>query len=356
MKIINLSIVFCLLFALSVPQLFAATDLYSAEVAVADSSAEARKASVRQAFEQVLIKASGHRNLSGRSGMKTLLNHAEDYVQQFRYRSEAAENEDEPEKRWMWVAFEKTAVQNALRDIGLSSWEKGRPEVLLWMAQDVNGRRHLLDQERDTELVQALKSTAEQRGMSLLLPIMDLEDQSALRVSDVWTLDQNSITKASARYGEQLVLAARLRQAGAGWKAKWTLFIGERQKSFSSAGSDAAAAISSGLGKVMDWMADQFVPAGDSDSSQSVMLRILDVDGLQDYSRVMQLLETLDVVSTYAVEEASGNQLLIRAKVRGGRDILKQRLSLEVALVAVVSVPDNESLPPGDMELSYRLR
>jgi hypothetical protein len=356
MKIFSLSIVFGSLFLLFAPQLFAATDLYSAEVAVADTSPEARKASVRQAFEKVLIKVSGHRNLAGRNGVKELLESAEGYVQQFRYRSQASEDEEEPEKRWMWVAFEKTAVQNALQNIGLSSWEKGRPEVLLWMAQDREGRRRLLDQEKDAAVVQALKTTANQRGLPLLLPIMDLEDQSALRVSDVWTIDQERIEKASARYGEQLVLVGRLRQSGAQWTSKWTLFIGDRQKKFSSVGGGVEATVSAGINKVMDWMADQFVPAGDANFSEAVMLRVLGVQGLPDYYRLMRLLESLDVVSSYAVQEVSGDQLLIQTKVRGGRDILKQRLSLEAALTPVASVPDNESLLPGDMELSYRLR
>ncbi len=356
MKIFNLSILFCFSLLLFAPQLFAAADLYSAEVPVADTSPETRKASVKEAFEKVLVKASGHRNLHGRSGIKGLLQHAEDYVQQFRYRSEPADVEGEAERRWMWVAFEKSAVQNALRDLGLSSWDKGRPEVLLWLAQDVGGQRRLLDQERDKALVQVLKSTAQQRGLSLLLPIMDLEDQSALRVSDVWTVDEENIAKASSRYGEQLILAGRLRQSGAQWKAKWTLFIGDRQKTFSSVGSDASATISSGIEKVMDWMADQFVPAGDSSGAEPVMLRVLNVQGLQDYSRLMLLLDSLDVVSSYAIKEADGDQMLIQANVRGGRDILEQRLSLEAAIVPVASVPDNESLVPGDMGLSYRLR
>ncbi len=356
MKISSLFFVFVSVFLLQAPQLFAASDYYSAEVPIEDASPEARKGSVRQAFEKVLIKASGHRNLKGRSGMKSLLKHAEDYVQQFRYRNEAAEKEGEVGKRWMWVAFEKSAIQKALGKLGLSAWDKGRPEVLLWLAQDNGGKRALLNPEKDVELVQALQAAAAQRGLPLLLPIMDLEDQSALRVSDVWTVDRDSVEKASARYGEQLLLAARLRKSGNKWKAKWTLFLPDRQQEFNAAASSMEEAVRYGINKTMDWLADQYVPSSDSGGSELVTLRFLNIASLREYSRLMQMLESLDVISDFAIQESSGDQLLIKAKVRGGRDILAQRLSLEAGLMPVASVPDDETAAPEYLELTYQLR
>ena len=348
---------FCLLlFLLPASGLLATPGLYSAEVPVADASPGARKASIRQAFEKVLIKASGHRGIKGRSGMKELLKHAEDYVQQFRYRNEAAETEGGPDKRWMWVAFEKGAVQKALRNLGLSVWEKGRPEVLLWLVRETDGHRALLDPEKDVTLVQALKGAAKQRGLPLLLPIMDLEDQSALRISDIWTVERESVERASARYGEPLLLLGRLREAGNGWKAKWTLLLPDRQQGFSSASGSVEETVGAGINKTMDWLADQYVPGSDVGGAEPVVLRFLNIDGVHEYSRLIRLLELLDVISEYAILESSGDQLLIRAKVRGGRDILVQRLSLETVLAPVVSIPDDETVAPENLELTYRLR
>lgn len=356
MKISSLFFVFISVFLLQAPQLFAASDYYSAEVPVEDASPEARKGSIRQAFEKVLIKASGHRNLKGRSGMKSLLKHAEDYVQQFRYRREAAEKEGEADKRWIWVAFEKSAIQKALGTLELSVWDKGRPEVLLWLAQENGGKRALLNPEKDVELVQILRTAAERRGLPLLLPIMDLEDQLALRVSDVWTVDRESVEKASARYGEQFLLVTRLRKAGNKWKAKWTLLLPGRQQSFNTVATSMEETLGAGIHKTMDWLADQYVPSSDGGASELVTLRFLNIGGLREYSRLMQILESLDVISSVAIQESSGDQLLIKAKVRGGRDILAQRLSLEAGLMPVASVPDDETAAPEHLELTYQLR
>ncbi|WP_296802907.1 DUF2066 domain-containing protein [Thiolapillus sp.] len=356
MKKFSALLLFLLVLLLPAAVLPASPGLYSAEVPVTDPSPEARKASIREAFEKVLIKASGYRRLKGRKGMKTLLKHAEDYVQQFRYRNEVSDAGDEPGKRLMWVAFEKSAIKEALQQLGLSVWDKGRPEVLLWLAQEKGGKRALLDPERDVKVVQAVKNAAQQRGLPLLLPIMDLEDQTALRVSDVWTVNRDGVEAASARYGDQLVLLGRLRKSGKQWKAKWTLLLPDRQQDFSSSAGTEEAALGGGIDKVMDWLTVQFVPRSDAGEAGTVMLRFLGVGGLSDYARLMQLLDSLDVISEYAIEESTGDQLLIRAKVRGGKEILTQRLSLENTLAPVASIPDDESLTPDSLELTYQLR
>ena len=332
----------------------AVQNLYSTEVPVTDTSPDVRQAAIRQAFGQVLVKASGHRDIKGKSGMKDLLKHAGNYVQQFRYRTKPGA-EGENEQRWLWVAFEKGMVQKALRKLGLSVWEQGRPQVLVWLAHELKGRRRLVDPEQDTGLLQALQEAAARRGLTLLVPLMDLQDQSALRVSDIWTADRQSIEKASSRYDAQVVLAARLKKKGAQWSGRWTLFLADTEKTFGSRATDKVSAATEGLDKVIDWLASRYVPAVDSESAEDVTLRFLNVRSLQDYSLLMSLLESLDAVSGLAVEASSGDQLLVQAKVRGGRDILVQRLSLESVLTPLVSIPDDENAEP-DLELTYRLR
>jgi hypothetical protein len=343
-----------LVFFLHAPLSVAAENLYATEVAVADVSPEARKAAIRQAYEQVLVKASGYRSLKGKSGMQDLLKHAENHVQQFRYKTIPGADEEEDQRR-LWVAFEKRTVQKALATLGLSVWEQGRPQVLIWLAQEQKGKRRLVDSERDTELLQVLKNAASRRGLPLLMPLMDLQDQSTLRVSDIWTGDRQGIEKASSRYGSQVVLAGRLREKGGNWEGRWTLFLPDSEKTFSSHGADEGSAAAEGLDKVMDWLASRYVPAVDSESAELVKVRFLNIRNLQDYSLVMGLLESLDALSGLVVEESQGDQLLVRAQVRGGRDILVQRLSLETDLTPLASVPDEET-SAAELELTYRLR
>jgi hypothetical protein len=351
-RILSCFLLFVFLFSSAATQ--AAGSLYAVEVPVADGSPDARKAAIREAFELVLVKASGHRELKGRAGMTELLENAGNHVQQFRYRTRPAED-GAGEQRWLWVAFEKGTVRKALRKLGLSVWEQGRPEVLVWLAREQKGRRGLVDPERDAGVLRALRDAASRRGLPLLFPLMDLQDQSALRVSDVWTADRQALEHVSSRYAAQAVLAGRLREKGNRWFGKWTLFLADSEKTFDSSGVDEAGAVSEGLDKVMDWLASRYVPAVDSESAELVRVRFLNVKTLKDYFTIMTLLESLDALTGVAVQASIGDQLLVRARVRGGPDILVQRLSLETELTPVASIPDEEQ-DAQDLELTYRLR
>jgi len=346
---------FAILGLLPVAPLFAAQNLFSVEVPVVDRGPEARKDSIRQAFEEVLVKASGHRNLMGRSGMDELLLHAENYVQQFRYRVEALDTPEQAEKRWIWVAFEHKAVQKALRELGLDVWEKGRPKVLVWLAKEENGYRALINPEQNAPLFQTLREAAAKRGLSLLLPIMDLQDQSAVRVSDIWTNDKTSLVQASLRYGDHPILAGRIQFSGKQWIAKWTLYLPDRQQQFSITADGAEMALASSVNKVMDFLADQYVPTIGDEEADLVALKIQGIGSSREYLRLMRLLESLDVITNLSIQEAVSDELLIKVQVRGGRDILRQRLSLESSLQLVAGIPGDEGGDPTGMPLVYRI-
>ncbi len=328
-------------------------DLYAIDMPIADDSPQVRRQALSEAFARVLTKASGHRDLKGRTGARKLLKRAPDYVQQFRYHSVV--DEEGNTQRRLWVQFDQQAVQHALSSLGLSVWKSGRPEVLVWLAREIAGQRDLIDLELDAEWVAALQQAADERGMPLLLPLMDLQDRSALHASDIWSGDETRIRAASSRYGDAVILAGRLFNTGGAWKGKWTLFSGADSKHFVSSGKASAAAIRAGVNKVMDWLADAFMPMAGNEEAQSVWVRFVGVHDVDDFARIMQMLESLDNQSGVYLKQARDDQLLFQVRVRGGRDLLQQRLSLQGDLQPAASIPDDESQVGGNLELTYRL-
>lgn len=331
-------------------------DLFSAEVLISDESAQARSAAVREGLKKVLIKASGHRQLGGRSGIESVLEKADDYVQEFRYRSEPAIEENSAPRRWMWMRFDRRVVEQSLQKLGLALWESGRPEVLVWLGVERKGNRQVVDPEKDASLLESLQQAAGQRGLPLVLPLMDLEDRGALQVSDLWTTHRQSIAAASARYGLSVVLVGRLIGQGSSWRAKWTLYLGDQQQDFDSVRAPLQSVLQQGVDETMDRLAVRYVPAPGVGDAQQLTLRILGVRNLGDYSRVMQLLRSLDVLTRITPRQALHDELVVEVQARGGEDAVRSRLSLEDELQAVVQVPDDDGAPGAGAALSYRLK
>jgi len=195
-------LLFSLLFLLAGPAMATkVSGLYRAEAAVAGVEANQRSEAIRQALVNVLVKVTGNRNIASRKALAGDIKNASRYVQQYSYQlAKDAEmaSEGEPQ-RFLLVSFDRAAIDRLLRDQGLPVWSENRPSILSWMGVERQSRRRLMDSERDTPVRSALEETARTRGLPLLFPLMDLEDQGRLQVGDIWGEFETNIRGASNR-------------------------------------------------------------------------------------------------------------------------------------------------------------
>jgi uncharacterized protein len=261
-------------------------NLYEVTVPVKDQSAASRGKSIKLAFSQVLVKVSGISDLMSRGD---LLKQAQRYVEQYRYG--VVDDQDpiqsEPQKT-LWVKFEKTAVDSFLLESGASVWGDSRPVILSWMAIDQQGVRTLSDDIGYWPMVTAL---GENRGLPLLLPLMDLDDQINIQFSDVWGDFAESIKHASTRYAPDGILVNRITQQENGiWMGRWTLYLGETAMSWQV--SDATSLdelMALGVGQAVDSVAKQYATSASMSASggSSPFLEVDNIYSLTDYSRVL---------------------------------------------------------------------
>ncbi|HIP52560.1 MAG TPA: DUF2066 domain-containing protein, partial [Chromatiales bacterium] len=154
-----------------------ATELYEAEVEAGGQDATARNKAIRAALQQVLVKVSGNRQILQREGVARELGNASSLVQQYRFRKEGEGDEG---RLWLRASFDSTAINRMLRRHRLPVWGT-RPTVLAWLAVDRKGQRRFLTRERFPSAYRAMKQAAQRRGLTLLSPLLDLEDRRALK-------------------------------------------------------------------------------------------------------------------------------------------------------------------------------
>ncbi len=335
----------------------AAMDLFSATAPIADESPEARREAMAEALHEVLVKASG-RPISAKSKkLHKVLAHAEDQVQEFRYVAAPVEQKGGVPGKALWARFGQKTVARLLRQLGLNLWEGGRPELILWLAVDEKGRRHLADPEREDALLAAGRAMAQRRGIGMVLPLMDLQDRNGLSVGDLWIGHPQSIREASARYGQAVPLAGRLQRSRGKWQGDWLLLLPDTERQFKSSGNTPEAAVQAGVRKAVGLLVDRYQPVvADDAESSPVRLRFTNVQDANSYARLLRLLRSLDMVLSLRPLKAEQDQLLFEARVRGGKEALENQLSLESGLLPTVDIPDDgEGTVPAET-LSYSLR
>ncbi len=350
-----------LLFAAGVARAAEVTGVYEAEVPVADQQDEARTAAMKSGMAEVLVRVTGNGAVAKDPGLAELLDNAPHYVQQYRYRAAPAAGDgaavipgSAPAPLILWMAFDPNSINQALRAHNQPVWGKARPLVLAWLAVDGgNGRRLVAAAEGGVEQ-QALEAEAKRRGLPLRLPLLDLQDQSKVSAADVWGGFVDSVAAASARYQPQAILLGRLYRDGqGGWHARWTLRAGDDVINWDGAAAAPADVVAAGVDVTTDTLAARFAQLDTVTANSQLTLRIADVANLDDYSRVLTYLKSLNGVTSVQVRSVDPRTLVCSLTLQVGAPAVIRTISLGNTLAAApASVPQPEQ---PQTELSYRL-
>lgn len=311
--------------------------LYETRLQVADQSGTARKDAAVEGLKKVLVKVGGQRSTLLNPRVQTALAKADVYMSQFSY-STLGRDEWTPDiptaTRWLNMSFESSAVNRILKDAGIALWGENRPSVLVWLAADAGqGRRNVLTNQSNSAALPALKNAAQDRGLPLLLPIMDLEDQQALPQENLWGLFSDAILAGSARYSPDAVLAGRMYPAGNDlFSGHWKfLFHGEEQVL-----SFEALSLNDALDQAADLaastLAASFSIKTSAGGGSGVTCEIAGVNSLDNYSRLGRYLASMSIVKRYDIRRVDHDRITVYVQLAGDMEQFTQILKLDKKL------------------------
>jgi len=333
----------CLLWiAPLVPGKAASADLFESEVVVPNQSPAERSAAFRTALAEVLVRVGGGNNVLASEPARALLEDPGKLVQQYRYFTRPG---SQPPVLVMWVRFDEPGIRGGLQQQGLSYWGKERPDTLVWLAVEDRGRRYVAAAGDDSDVRQQIEVAARQRGVPVVFPLMDLEDQSRARFSDIWGGFFDNVLQASERYNPQAVLIGRLnRSVSGGWSSRWHLQVAGKSSSWTDSRNDLTLLSQQGINDTADILASQFAVA--TGGPGRVTVAIGGVDSLADYARINAYLAALTSVADMQLTQVNGSSLQYSLQLNGSL----QDLTRTVAIGSVLEPM------PGGIPGSFRIR
>jgi hypothetical protein len=300
-------------------------NLYTVTVSQDPAVPNAADVAMRSALARVLVRVTGSRGAPLEPALTPLLAAAGDY------RSSSG---------WLrpgefQVGFLGSRIEQTLRQLGMPVWGPERPLTLLWVAVDDGaGGRALLGAggvadfgtppaQSTVQLIEAVRAelaaVADERGLPIAWPLLDLEDLSAVSATDVWGGFEDRIVTASARYRADAVLIGRVRPGLFGNEVDWVFVYGTERRGLPLAG------VRDGLDIAADrYAADLSTIGGASVTS----LTIRDVLTPEDYGRVVSYLERQSVLENVDVEAYEHGTLRMRVAARGDARVLERVLAL----------------------------
>ncbi|HEX6992616.1 MAG TPA: DUF2066 domain-containing protein [Gammaproteobacteria bacterium] len=253
-------------------------DLYSLTVTPDQSATDMRAAAIDLAMRRLLTRITGVRDPGADADLAGLIADASSYVS----------FDGMVDRGRFRVEFYANQIDQALESLGKPVWGPERPLTLLWIAIDAGGGERVLlsdagisgDTLGDTvgvgvspetvELAatirERIEAVADERGLPIRFPLLDLEDLTSVTAADIWGTFVEPIEAASERYGADAILIGRISADAFGTSVRWTLVHGGEVSTFGGTGVvDALSSVADGLALG----ADRTSPGADRPSAGS---------------------------------------------------------------------------------------
>ena len=318
--------------------------LYEAETIVSSQSSDSRLAAIRACLAMVLVKLTGVRQVSGETELEPILDQAENFVRQYSYRELEMEMPASlgPATARGWrlaVKFDEDNLNSSLRALGIPVWGRERPSILVWLALERSNRRVFAEPGNDPELLAIVKKVAQRRGVSILFPLHDLDDQAQIQPGDVWLDFQEQILTASARYNADVVLTASISSPIPGiWEGRWRRYGGNGAEYEWATETDLLeVALEEGFDGFVDTLAYEFARSGSYTLVGDIEITVGAVNSIAQYARLLNYLESLSSVSSIHVKEVRTGEVLLALSAHGGEQAVVRTINLGRTLEPVES-------------------
>ncbi|MEX0623517.1 MAG: DUF2066 domain-containing protein [Saccharospirillum sp.] len=346
----------CLLL-LSLPVWAARTvDVYADSAILAQNASDQdQNEAVREALLRVLIRATGEADIVSQERTEPLLRNASDYLSTFRFQTSDALltnvlGESVPTKR-MVMQFDQQSIEQWLVNQRLPVWGTRRPEVLLWLADRLQGRDRILTDGDNHTLAVELNNRLDNRGLPVVLPIMDLTDTLNVSFTDVYGLFTGDIEAASERYPSDAIAVGRLAQQGNGYQADVVFLMRDTRERLQVVGATEAELMQRLADELSDRIADQYAVLRDPAMVGQLALRVNNVIELSTLAAVERYLESLNVVTQVTLRQVAADSVQFDLEISGDRNQLRDVLALDRRIVPVEELTLETQL---DNELVYR--
>lgn len=340
---------------------------YKAYVPVRDQSQVERKRGAQRGLQQVLVRMTGSTDILRSTAIQKNVDSALRYAEGFQYRDldeyPGKLVADSGYQELLLVAFTPSAVKRMISDGQFAFWPENRPEVLVWLVEDVQGHgKEFLNLSSTRALVSDLVVHANALGVPLTFPLLDLDDQLALSPQQAWDFDARALKEASLRYGVNAILVGRYTVTSRQevWST-WEFFHLEDSSSYDARSASTQEAAASALNPLAGYLAGQYsiAPRGEAVSGDALVVSVSDVANFADYHRMNEYLEQLAVVGSFELNEIRRGQLWMKIRSEGGLKPFLNALTLDHRLSPLPTtsmVPAWQQIPKGSVDNPLRLQ
>lgn len=337
-------------------------DLYQVTVAVESQTAEHRKQAIPKALQGVFLKVGGINSVLEHKLLLQAQKSPASYVNQYRYHRKADELN-------IVVSFNESKVNALFKRANLPLWGSLRPQVLLWLIDEQGATRSIVPYDAKSAIPERVNEFSAQRGLPIVMPLMDLTDNEHVFVSDFWGYFPEQIQQASSRYFADIVVVMRVSDSSLvsdeikkridnaddafcdpvcpqgevkiakvlDWKVftQGALYIQQYQ------GTDKTNLITQGLSDITELIYKSY--ALSTTAEGDFVIEVKNVTSLKSDIQLFDFLMDLSAVKTTTLISAQGDVRRFKLELNGSQSSLLASLKLNNKLTQLIEPQLNDS-------------
>ena len=349
-------------------------DLYQASVTINSRNNADKAIALKKALATVMIKVGGKRSILENEIIKGSLNDYQLYLNQYRYHYNTnpaiksikeKQNQTQTEPLLLIASFNEDKINKLFQQANLAIWGSLRPEVLLWLVNEDGLQRTITSNSTDSTLPAMVTDFSEQRGLPIMMPLMDLTDATQITLSDIWGRFEQPVLNASSRYFAEAIVIMRISNSsllayeqesedessncGAlctqtnlkeqSYILDWSVLgwnLGDSQKNFSQQyqGSERKKLLQQGLTDITQLIYQYY--ALSTTSKNSFTIDVANVSSLTTYVEIVDFLTNLSAVKSVTLLSAEGASRRFSLELLGSSDAFVASLTLNKQLKEVI--------------------
>jgi hypothetical protein len=355
------------LIILSSAQAVEVNDIYQASVAVDSQTSRDRTLALKKALAAVMLKVGGEKSVLDNDLIKSALKKHQLYLNQYRYQHKSVRIENNADsiahstnkQLFLIASFNEDKINQLFQQANLPLWGSLRPQVLLWLIDENGFKRTIISNSTNSALPYMVNNFSAQRGLPIMMPLMDLTDASQINVSDIWGRFEQPVREASARYFAEAIVVMRIsdsslkvsepvtnvdgvlevetldcgllcEQENEPFVLDWSLITSKQTFSQQYYGNDRQTLLTLGLADITEVIYQHY--ALSTTSNNSFVIDVANIDSLKTYVQVFQFLTDLSAVKSVTLLNAKRESRRFELQLLGSPEALLASLKLDKQL------------------------
>jgi len=326
--------------------------LYQAGMGVNSTRAVERQKMIRQGLSEVLIKISGNPSVNSLPMVVNALDESQNFLAGYSYQhvSEAA-NDAQPSTPYrLTLTFSQPKIKQLLRAAKQGIWGKERPLVMAWVTVQDAKQKQAEIVGQDSVITTGLKEAGSRRGLPIIFPMLDLTESASVAPDDINANHLPLLENLSGRYQADAILIGQLKQNVNGeWEGSWTLSFQGEQMSWQHVATEPRMLLDRGVDDVANSLATRFAYLDKAPTQQHTILRVANVNSVNDFARVLSYLQSLSPVKQVSIVKIEPDAIIYQLNLVSDANAFMRSVSLKPQIL-----PDGPGMQRSN-ELHYRL-